>query len=237
MDGAGDRALRAVPRRPGGPEQRARARPDPGQRRADRLACARRLPGSGPAPACSTRIRRHKLLGPRHHELSACTRATRSWSPGQPRGTEIDEGAWYVLAAQPGDVFAADPDRLWRHVLRRQDGDMAFLATYPDDPSPTQLGDPDPDVRRSGPDRALSAWGRPPDPDDRRSGPDRVSGGDLGLDAPALIAKTAILSGPPRRTRSMASPSRRSTPESSRTTAAYSRRPRFGRLLQPCPRR
>jgi putative transcriptional regulator len=40
-----------------------------------------------------------------------------------------------VLAAQPGDVFAPDPDRLWRQVLRRQEGDLAFLATYPDDPS------------------------------------------------------------------------------------------------------
>ncbi len=57
------------------------------------------------------------------------------WSPGQLEA-EIDEGAWYVLTAQPGDVFAADPDRLWRQVLRRQDGDMAFLATYPDDPTP-----------------------------------------------------------------------------------------------------
>ena len=56
------------------------------------------------------------------------------WSPGQLEA-EIGEGAWYVLPAQPGDVFAADPDRLWRQVLRRQDGDMAFLATYPDDPS------------------------------------------------------------------------------------------------------
>jgi putative transcriptional regulator len=47
---------------------------------------------------------------------------------------EIDEGAWYVLPAEPGDVFAAQPDQLWRTVLRRQDGDLAFLATYPDDP-------------------------------------------------------------------------------------------------------
>lgn len=55
------------------------------------------------------------------------------WSPGQLEA-EIDEGAWYVVAAEPGDVFAAEPDRLWRQVLRRQDGDLAFLATYPDDP-------------------------------------------------------------------------------------------------------
>jgi putative transcriptional regulator len=55
------------------------------------------------------------------------------WSPGQLEA-EIDEGAWYVLPAEPGDVFAAEPERLWRAVLRRQDGDIAFLATYPDDP-------------------------------------------------------------------------------------------------------
>jgi len=56
------------------------------------------------------------------------------WSPGQLEA-EIDQGAWYVLAAQPGDVFAAEPELLWRQVLRRQDGDLAFLATYPDDPT------------------------------------------------------------------------------------------------------
>jgi putative transcriptional regulator len=55
------------------------------------------------------------------------------WSPGQ-LDAEIDEGAWFVLPAQPGDVFAAEPEVLWRTVLRRQEGDLAFLATYPDDP-------------------------------------------------------------------------------------------------------
>ncbi len=56
------------------------------------------------------------------------------WSPGQLEA-EIAEGAWYVIEAEPGDVFAADPDALWRQVLRRQDGDLAFVATYPDDPT------------------------------------------------------------------------------------------------------
>jgi putative transcriptional regulator len=55
------------------------------------------------------------------------------WSPGQLEA-EIDEGAWYVVTADPRDVFVAEPDQLWRQVLRRQDGDLAFLATYPDDP-------------------------------------------------------------------------------------------------------
>ena len=56
------------------------------------------------------------------------------WSPGQLEA-EIDEGAWYVLTAEPGDVFAANPERLWSDVLRRQEGGLALLATYPDDPS------------------------------------------------------------------------------------------------------
>jgi len=55
------------------------------------------------------------------------------WSPGQLEA-EIEEGAWYVVGAEPGDVFAPEPERLWRDVLRRQEGDLAFLATYPDDP-------------------------------------------------------------------------------------------------------
>ena len=56
------------------------------------------------------------------------------WSPGQLEA-EIDDGAWYVLTAEPGDAFTAVPERLWHDVLRRQEGDLALLATYPDDPS------------------------------------------------------------------------------------------------------
>jgi putative transcriptional regulator len=55
------------------------------------------------------------------------------WSPGQLE-EEIDEGAWVVVSAEPGDVFAAEPANLWRRVLRRQGGELAFLASYPDDP-------------------------------------------------------------------------------------------------------
>jgi putative transcriptional regulator len=55
------------------------------------------------------------------------------WSPGQLEG-EIDEGAWHVVTAEPGDVFDPDPESLWRTVLRRQEGELAFLATYPEDP-------------------------------------------------------------------------------------------------------
>jgi putative transcriptional regulator len=55
------------------------------------------------------------------------------WSAGQLR-SEIDEGAWYVLPAEPGDAFCPEPGRLWQAVLRRQGGELAYLATYPDDP-------------------------------------------------------------------------------------------------------
>jgi putative transcriptional regulator len=55
------------------------------------------------------------------------------WGPGQLRA-EIEEGAWYVLAGEPTDAFLAEPERLWGVVLRRQGGDFAIVATYPDDP-------------------------------------------------------------------------------------------------------
>jgi len=56
------------------------------------------------------------------------------WSVGQLEA-EIGEGAWYVLPAEPGDAFCAEPERLWPAVLRRQGGELAYVATYPDDPS------------------------------------------------------------------------------------------------------
>jgi putative transcriptional regulator len=55
------------------------------------------------------------------------------WGAGQLRA-EIEEGAWYVLAGEPADAFAADPGRLYPEVLRRQGGELALVATYPDDP-------------------------------------------------------------------------------------------------------
>ncbi|GLW05053.1 UPF0301 protein [Microtetraspora sp. NBRC 13810] len=56
------------------------------------------------------------------------------WTPGQLKA-EIEEGAWYVVDAEPGDTFYADPESLWRAVLRRQRGELAFVATCPDDPN------------------------------------------------------------------------------------------------------
>lgn len=56
------------------------------------------------------------------------------WGVGQLR-SEIEQGAWYVLAGEAADVFASDPERLWGTVLRRQGGDLALVSTFPDDPN------------------------------------------------------------------------------------------------------
>ena len=56
------------------------------------------------------------------------------WGPGQLED-EIDEGAWVVVDAEPGDAMAADPEDMWSRVLRRQGGTTAWLAACPPDPS------------------------------------------------------------------------------------------------------
>lgn len=56
------------------------------------------------------------------------------WGPGQLE-REVEEGAWYVVDSEPGDVSSPAPEHLWRAVLRRQRGNLAMVATYPDDPS------------------------------------------------------------------------------------------------------
>jgi putative transcriptional regulator len=55
------------------------------------------------------------------------------WSPGQLEG-EIAEGSWVVVDAYDDDLLSPNPEALWRQVLRRQGGDLAMLATFPDDP-------------------------------------------------------------------------------------------------------
>jgi len=47
---------------------------------------------------------------------------------------EIDEGSWYVVPGDPVDVFRIDPSDLWRDVLRRQPGELAWHSTRPADP-------------------------------------------------------------------------------------------------------
>ena len=56
------------------------------------------------------------------------------WGPGQLEA-ELAEGAWVVAEAHADDVFAPDPDAMWRAVLRRQQGKVSMLANFPVHPS------------------------------------------------------------------------------------------------------
>ena len=56
------------------------------------------------------------------------------WGDGQLEG-EIDEGAWFVVDTLPEDVFTADPQDLWRRVLRRQPHPLSLVASFPKDPA------------------------------------------------------------------------------------------------------
>jgi putative transcriptional regulator len=56
------------------------------------------------------------------------------WGGGQLEA-ELAEGAWLVVPAAADDVFAPDPDAMWRSVLRRQGGKTAMLANFPAHPS------------------------------------------------------------------------------------------------------
>lgn len=46
---------------------------------------------------------------------------------------ELAEGAWMVLPAELDDVFSQRAGDLWRTVLRRQGGRLAWVANAPDD--------------------------------------------------------------------------------------------------------
>ncbi len=56
------------------------------------------------------------------------------WGAGQLE-TEVEEGSWVVLDAEPDDLVTADPQGLWRRVWRRQGGRLSLLAHFPDDPA------------------------------------------------------------------------------------------------------
>ena len=118
----------AVPGRPG----RARLGARPGRRARGRRGAARR--------AADHRLARagrpgHPARGRRRRASPGCgsSPGTPGWGEGQLE-EEIAEGAWYVVDAEARDAFSDDPDELWRQVLRRQGGDLALVATYPEDP-------------------------------------------------------------------------------------------------------
>jgi len=56
------------------------------------------------------------------------------WSGGQLE-QEIRHGGWYVVESEARDAFTPEPEALWSTVLRRQRGNLAFVASFPDDPT------------------------------------------------------------------------------------------------------
>jgi putative transcriptional regulator len=56
------------------------------------------------------------------------------WSSGQLE-QEISDGGWYVVESEARDAFTPDPETLWASVLRRQRGNLALVASFPDDPT------------------------------------------------------------------------------------------------------
>lgn len=56
------------------------------------------------------------------------------WGAGQLEA-EVEEGSWYVVPLQPGDLFGDEPATLWTRVLRRQPGELAWVSTRPLDPT------------------------------------------------------------------------------------------------------
>jgi putative transcriptional regulator len=55
------------------------------------------------------------------------------WGGGQLEA-ELAERSWFVVPALPTDAFTPEPEQLWRQVLRRQGGDLAMVANFPEDP-------------------------------------------------------------------------------------------------------
>ena len=56
------------------------------------------------------------------------------WGEDQLR-EEIRAGSWYVVPSVAADLFGPDPLGLWKRVLRRQPGELAWVSTRPADPS------------------------------------------------------------------------------------------------------
>lgn len=56
------------------------------------------------------------------------------WAPGQ-LDEEIGDAGWYVVPAEPHDLFSPAPLALWRTVLSRQSGLLRRFADFPEDPS------------------------------------------------------------------------------------------------------
>ena len=55
------------------------------------------------------------------------------WAAGQLQA-EIEQGMWHVTDAEYEDVFGRRPLDLWRSVLRRQHGEVAYFSTWVENP-------------------------------------------------------------------------------------------------------
>jgi len=55
------------------------------------------------------------------------------WVVGQLE-IEVRTDSWFIVPALPSDLFTSHPDHLWRDVLARQPGRLAFYANYPMQP-------------------------------------------------------------------------------------------------------
>jgi putative transcriptional regulator len=52
------------------------------------------------------------------------------WGPRQLEG-ELEAGGWFVVGAEASDPWTAEPEGLWRAVLRRQRGRERLFADFP----------------------------------------------------------------------------------------------------------
>jgi putative transcriptional regulator len=56
------------------------------------------------------------------------------WGARQLEG-ELEAGGWFLVDADPSDLWTAEPAMLWRAVLRRQPGKERLFAEFPADAS------------------------------------------------------------------------------------------------------
>ena len=123
-----------------------------GARRATRLGRSRvrRRAGAARGVHGARRVRRRRTGGGadlRQRRLHA--RRSRARRAGDPRfrlfsgyagwgagqlEAELEEPSWIVVAAEPDDAFADDPDELWRTVLHRKGGPFELMVDMPFDP-------------------------------------------------------------------------------------------------------
>jgi putative transcriptional regulator len=105
------------------------------------LACARNPADDGfaplddpamPAGLGTVDLERHPSQVADRFDALRIFRGYAGWGGGQLEA-EIDMGGWIVLDATFDDIFATNPDGLWRSILARQPGRLAWLATCPDD--------------------------------------------------------------------------------------------------------